>query len=101
MSIDKQINENKLTVQVEGKLDANTSNNFLEDVSSSLDNIKDLVIGFDSLDYISSAGLRSILSLVKVMNDKGSIKLINVSQKIMSIFEVTGFVDILDIECKW
>lgn len=100
MNITKNSDGSNLTIIVEGKLDANTSSGFLQDVSNDLEGINNLIIDFEPLVYISSAGLRAILSLVKIMNDKGSIKLINVSNTVYSIFEVTGFVDIVEIECK-
>ena len=69
-------------------------------MKNSIDNVTELILDFDNLDYISSAGLRSILSLLKIMNTKGDMKIINVSEKVMSVFEVTSFTDILDISQK-
>lgn len=87
-----------LTVTLKGRLDANTSP-ALEDIITNLDNdIKDLVINIKDLEYISSAGLRVLLAAQKKMNKIGSMKVINVCDSIMEIFEITGFIDILVIE---
>ena len=56
------------------------------------------VLDFEKLDYISSAGLRVLLSAQKTMTQQGEMKLIHVGETIMEIFEVTGFSDILTIE---
>ena len=66
--------------------------------SPSLDGVKELVFDFKDLAYISSAGLRVLLSAQKTMNKQGSMKICNVNSDIMEIFDVTGFVDILVIE---
>ena len=100
MNITKKSDGTVLTVLVEGRLDAKTSPDFFEDMKNSIDNVTELVLDFDNLDYISSAGLRSILSLLKIMNTKGDMKIINVSEKVMYVFEVTSFTDILDISQK-
>ena len=57
-----------------------------------------LVIDMTALDYISSAGLRVLLSAQKTMNKQGEMKVVHVGDTIMEIFEVTGFSDILTIE---
>lgn len=100
MNITKKSDGTVLTVLVEGRLDAKTSPDFFEDMKNSIDNVTELVLDFYNLDYISSAGLRSILSLLKIMKTKGDMKIINVSEKVMSVFEVTSFTDILDISQK-
>ena len=58
----------------------------------------ELVLDFEKLDYISSAGLRVLLAAQKIMNKQGKMKLVHVNETIMEIFEVTGFTDILTIE---
>ena len=60
--------------------------------------MKNLILDFENLEYISSAGLRIILKLQKMMNKIGTMKLIHVCEAILEIFEVTGFVDFLDIQ---
>jgi len=99
MTITKTQNGNILTINIAGRLDTTTAPELeseLETVVSS--DIKDLVLDFEALEYISSAGLRVILKTQKAMNSKGSMKLIHVNEVIMEVFDITGFVDILTIE---
>lgn len=87
-----------LTIALEGRLDTNTSP-ALEEAINNMDNdVRELVLDIKGLEYISSAGLRVILSAQKKMNKVGSMKVVNVCDSIMEIFEITGFVDILVIE---
>lgn len=81
MNITKKSDGTVLTVLVDGRLDAKTSPDFFDDMKKSIDNVTEFILDFDSLDYILSAGLRSILSLLKIMNTKGNMKIINVSEK--------------------
>ena len=97
MKIDLKKEENKLLIKLEGKLDTNTSPELDEKIKE-LDGIKDLVIDMEKVDYISSAGLRVLLSMQKVMNNQGTMVIKNVCENVMDIFEVTGFSDILNIE---
>ena len=98
MNITKNQSETTLTVAVEGRLDTTTSPELEETLKSSLDGITELVIDLGKLDYISSAGLRVLLSAQKVMNKQGKMTVRNVSETVMEIFDVTGFADILTIE---
>ena len=93
------VKENELLkIELQGRLDTNTSP-ALEEVINTLEaDVKDLVIDIKYLEYISSAGLRVLLAAQKKMNKVGSLKVINVCDSIMEIFEITGFVDILEIE---
>lgn len=97
MKIDLKKEEKKLTIILEGKLDTNTSSD-LESKLSELDEIEEVVIDMKKLDYISSAGLRVLLSMQKIMNKQGKMTIINVCENVMDIFEVTGFSNILNIE---
>ena len=83
---------------VEGRLDTTTAPELEAALSASLSGINALVIDLAKLEYISSAGLRVILKAQKLMNMLGTMKLINVNESIMEVFEITGFVDILTIE---
>ena len=87
-----------LTIALEGRLDTNTSPSLEEEINNMPSEVKELVLDLKGLEYISSAGLRVILSAQKKMNKIGSMKVINVCDSIMEIFEITGFVDILVIE---
>ena len=98
MMIYKERNENSLTVALEGRLDTSTAPALEKTLKSSLDGVSELTLDFAGLEYISSAGLRVLLSAQKIMNRQGSMKLKNVSEIIMEILEVTGFSEILTIE---
>ncbi len=98
LNITKQINGTSATVILEGRLDTTTAPQLESELKSFLDSITELVFDFEKLEYISSAGLRVLLSAQKVMTKQGSMKLIHVSDEVNEIFEVTGFSDILTIE---
>ena len=98
MTIDKKFDENQLVVRVEGRLDTTTAPELEASLNESFDTIEELVMDFEALEYISSAGLRVLLAAQKAMNKKGGMKVIGVSDAIMEIFEVTGFSEILTIE---
>lgn len=98
MEIKKTLNGNELLVAVEGRLDTTTAPQLEENVRSGIDGMKSLVFDFEKLEYISSAGLRVLLAMQKIMNKQGSMTIRNVNETVMEVFEVTGFVDILTIE---
>ena len=98
MNITKNLNDTSLEIVLEGRLDTNTAPELEEVLKDSLDGITDLVFNINDLDYISSAGLRVLLSAQKIMNKQGEMKVTGASEAIMEIFEVTGFTDILTIE---
>ena len=98
MIITKTENGTSLTIALEGRLDTMTAPQLELELKSSIDGIEKLFLDFASLEYISSAGLRILLSAQKIMNKQGSMKVIHVNETIMEIFDVTGFADILTIE---
>ena len=98
LNITKKSEAEKLTVALEGRLDTTTSPELEKSLHESLTGIEELVMDFSGLEYISSAGLRVLLSAQKLMMKQGSMKVTHVSETVMEIFEVTGFVDILTIE---
>ncbi len=98
MTINKNLEGTVLTVAVEGRIDTTTAPDLEKELKGSLGNASELIIDFKDVEYISSAGLRVLLSAQKIMSKQGSMKLIGVSEDIMEIFEVTGFSDILTIE---
>lgn len=98
MVINKNKSGNMLTIALEGRLDTTTAPDLEKELKASLDGITELVIDFSKLDYISSAGLRVLLSAQKQMNKQGSMKVTNVNEMVMEVFEVTGFSDIITIE---
>lgn len=98
MTIDKNFQDDKLTVKIEGRLDTTTAPELEASLKDSLDAVKELTMDLENLEYISSAGLRVLLATQKVMNKQGEMKVTGVNDVIMEIFEVTGFSDILTIE---
>ena len=98
LNINKNLEGKKLTVELEGRLDTTTSPELEKSLNESLDGVTELVMDLNGLEYISSAGLRVLLSAQKIMNKQGSMKVIHVNETVMEILEVTGFVDILTIE---
>ena len=98
MNITKTVEGEKLTVALEGRLDTLTAPELEESLSSALEGIKELVLDLSGLEYLSSAGLRILLASQKKMTEKGGMKVTNVNDVIMEIFEITGFSDILTIE---
>lgn len=98
LNIIKEREGDKLTVALEGRLDTNTSPDLEKSLNESIPGVTELVMDFEKLDYISSAGLRVLLAAQKIMNRQGSMKLCHVREAIMEILEVTGFTDILTIE---
>lgn len=98
MTINKEQKDTLLTIIVEGRLDTVTAPELDNELKSSLEGVTELVFDFTKLEYISSAGLRVILSAQKQMNKQGSMKVVNVGSEIREIFDVTGFSDILTIE---
>lgn len=98
LKIEKKNEGTKDIVLLSGRLDTTTSPELESFVVKELTDTQELVFDLAELEYISSAGLRVILNVQKLMNKKGSFKLIHVSDVIEEIFEITGFVDILTIE---
>ncbi|MBQ6412044.1 MAG: STAS domain-containing protein [Ruminococcus sp.] len=98
MTINKKRNGNTLNVSIEGRLDTGTTPEAEKELKGCLDDITELNLDFSHLDYISSAGLRLLLSLQKTMNTRGSMKIQHPNDVVKEIFEVTGFSDILTVE---
>lgn len=97
MTINKTLNEKELVIALEGRLDTVSSPELEKEIDASLDDVTSLVLDLEKLEYISSSGLRVLLKAQKIMSKKGEMKVINVNEMIMEIFEVTGFSDILTI----
>ena len=98
MTINKEKSNAALSISINGRIDTTTAPALEKELKSCYDGCSELIFNFAEVEYISSAGLRVLLSAQKVMNKQGSMKLINVSSDIMEIFEVTGFSDIRTIE---
>ncbi|MCR5652331.1 MAG: STAS domain-containing protein [Ruminococcus sp.] len=98
MTITKKKDGTKLTIVPEGRIDSTNSQEFENEAKSELDGVSELVLDFEKINYISSAGLRVLLSLQKIMNKQGSMTLKNVNDTVNDIFEVTGFSEVLNIQ---
>jgi anti-sigma B factor antagonist len=98
MTIEIKKNADELVLEITGRLDTITAPALDKTINENLGEIKSLILDCKNLEYISSAGLRVILSAQKSMQKVGSMKLIGVCQSVMEVFEMTGFADILVIE---
>ena len=98
LNIEKKAEGKNLMMTLTGRLDTTTAPDLEKEVKESIEGVESLDFDFKSLEYISSAGLRVLLSAQKIMNKQGSMVIKNASDKVKEIFEVTGFADILTIE---
>lgn len=98
MNMNKTTDGTTLSISLEGRLDTITAPQLEAELKQSIGNSKKLVLDFEKLEYLSSAGLRVLLSAQKVMNRQGEMVIHHVNETIMEIFEVTGFADILTVE---
>lgn len=98
LNINKKTEGGKLSVALEGRLDTSTAPQLEEELKSALDGVTALVLDLEKLEYISSAGLRVLLSAQKIMNKQGEMEINHANEAVMEIFEVTGFTDILTIK---
>ena len=98
MIIKSKKDAGKLTISIAGRLDASTAPELETTLKENYDGVTELVFDLKKLEYTSSAGLRMLLSAQKTMNKQGTMKVINVGEEIMEIFEITGFSEILTIE---
>ncbi len=98
MTIEKKQDGAALELSLAGRLDTLTAPELDKELRASLGGVEQLTLDFSGLEYISSAGLRVLLSAQKIMNRQGSMKITHVNETIAEIFEVTGFSDILTVE---
>ncbi len=99
LTVNKKKDGAKLTAEVVGRVDVITAPQFERDVSSDLEGVSDLVLDLKQLDYMSSAGLRVLVSLQKTMSaKKGKLTICSPSADILDIFTATGLTDFLNIE---
>ena len=98
MNIEVRKNSGEVIIEVAGRLDTITAPTLEKAIGENIEDTKNLILDLKELNYISSAGLRVLLSTHKKMQNIGSMKVRNVCVEIMEIFEMTGFVDILSIE---
>ena len=98
MTIEIKKNADELVLEITGRLDTITAPALDKTINENLGEIKSLILDFKNLEYISSAGLRVLLSTQKKLQQKGTMKLKTVREEVMEVFEITGFVDILTVE---
>ena len=98
MNINKTAEEHKLIMSVEGRRDTNSSPVLLQEFTEASQGMDDVVVDIEKVSCISSAGLRALLSMQKVMNQQGKMTIVNVTRDMMDVFDMTGFSDILNIE---
>lgn len=98
MELIQNLNGNSLEIAIIGRLDTTTAPQLEQELQSGLDGVTDLTLNLKQLDYISSAGLRVILSTQKRMLKQGAMKVTEVEDAVLEIFEMTGFSDFLTIE---
>ena len=98
MTIEIKRNAEVTTIDIVGRLDTTTAPELDKTINEDVADVKNLVLNFKGLEYISSAGLRVLLGAQKKMQKVGTMKLINVREEVMEVFEMTGFADILTIE---
>lgn len=98
LNITNNTENETMTVCLEGSLDTNTAPNFEDAMKDMPDGITELIIDMEKLEYISSAGLRVLLTLYKQMTVKGDMKLVHVNDIVKDILNVTGFTNFLKLE---
>ena len=98
MTINKNQNGETLNIAIEGRLDTMTAPQLEAEITASVNGIRELILDISNLEYISSAGLRVLLSAQKIMNKQGKMIVRGATDAVMEIFDVTGFTDLLNIE---
>ena len=98
MTIEIKKNVDELVLEITGRVDTITAPALDKTINENLEGLKTLILDLKSLEYISSAGLRVLLSAQKKMQQVGVMKVVNVCELVMEVFEMTGFADILNIE---
>ena len=98
MNIEVRRNSKEIIIEVAGRLDTTTAPTLDNTINENIADATNLILDLKELNYISSAGLRVLLSAQKKMQQIGSMKVINVCEEVMEVFEMTGFADILSIE---
>lgn len=98
MTIEKNLEGKNMTLKLEGYLDTTTSPELKQLLSETMDSIDSLTLDFTDLEYVSSAGLRVLLTAHTAMVKKGGMKLLHVNEEIMDSLAVTGLANVLNIE---
>ena len=98
MTIEIKKNADELVLEITGRVDTITAPALEKTINENFGEVKNFILDFKNLEYISSAGLRVLLGAQKKMSQIGSMKIKNVCELVMEVFEMTGFADILNIE---
>ena len=98
MTIEIKKNQEETVIEIVGRLDTITAPALDKTINEDMGDVKNLVLDVKGMEYISSAGLRVLLAAQKKMQRIGSMKVINVCDEVLEVFEMTGFADILSIE---
>ena len=98
LNINKTVENGEAVFKLEGRLDTSTAPAFEAELKQSLDGVSSLILDFEKLEYISSAGLRVLLVALKLLHNKGRMKITHVNDLVGEVFEVTGFADMFTIE---
>lgn len=98
MKITKEQKGSAMVVTLEGVLDTITAPELDQELRASMPDLTDLTLDFSGLEYITSAGLRVLLAAQKVMDGRGTMKVVNINESIRDVFDATGFLDILTVE---
>lgn len=98
MTISKILNGKELALAIEGRLDTTTAPELENELKTCLDGVENLILDLAGLEYISSAGLRVVLTAQKTMSKQGNMIIKNVNESVMEVFDITGMVDLLTIE---
>lgn len=100
MKIEKKNNGNEVTLLLTGRLDTTTAPQLEAEINASLPDAQKMILDFQELEYLSSAGLRVLLGTHKAFMKRGDGELLirHVNETIQEVFEITGFLDILNIE---
>ena len=96
MEINKIRDNDKLTIAIAGEIEAGNSDELEQSVLDSLDGVNELILDLKDVEYIASAGLRVILQAKKAMGKGKGFKIVNAQEDVMEIFEMVGFLDIID-----
>lgn len=98
MTIEIKKNQEETVIEIVGRLDTITAPALDKTINEDMGDVKNLVLDVKGMEYISSAGLRVLLAAQKKMQRIGSMKVINVCDEVLEVFEMTGFADVLVIE---
>lgn len=98
MTINKEVNANEVILKIDGRVDTITSVQLEGEIKECVADVDKITLDFENVDYISSAGLRVLLSTHKLLADKEGLHLKNIQPSVNDIFDVTGFSDILNID---